>query len=360
MKLINIKYPISTNTRLSYKNQKIITGKMNLFFDKKNDFIFNKSFSELKIIYDKKYNNEQSELKIFRKHLLNVFNIIKSRFDKNTSIIEVGCGKGFFFSILEKNFNNIRGFDKTYNGNNKKIKKRYLKKSDIIYEKLIVLRHTLEHIPNPYNFLKMLKSISVNNPYILIEVPDLDWIRKNQTYFDIAYDHVNYFTLKTFERLFYPKKLFFKKQMFGDQYIVILARLNDLNINYRKTIKARKINITDIFPTMIKKIREFEKIKSNIYIWGTAAKGLMFSIYLKYYSPKAFKRLKYAVDINKQKQKKYLQISKIKILSPKELISKILPNDIVCVANSIYLKEVKQFLKSEKTLKKLKVLPIDL
>jgi hypothetical protein len=84
----------------------------------------------------------------------------------------------------------------------------------------------------------------------------------------------------------------------------------------------------------------------------------MFSIYLKYYSPNAFKRLKYAVDINKQKQNKYLQVSKIKILSPKELISKILPNDIVCVANSIYVKEVKQFLKSKKKLKKLKFYPL--
>jgi hypothetical protein len=211
-------FPVLTNLRNTKKKVKNMKGKIKLKYDYINDFVFNDAFNEKKIKYSKNYNNEQSESSIFQTHLNDVFKIIKSNFKKEDKIVEIGCGKGTFFEILEKNYKYIRGFDKSYDGKNKKILKRYVVREDKLDEKLIILRHTLEHIPNPYDFLNFLKEISVSDPYILIEVPDFKWIKLKQTFFDITYENVNYFNLKTFETCFQKNYFLRKKYLVNNIY----------------------------------------------------------------------------------------------------------------------------------------------
>lgn len=340
-------FPVLTNLRNSKKKVKTIKGKIQLKHDYINDFVFNDSFNEKKIRYSKNYNNEQSLSSVFQNHLNDIFEIIKSNFKKNEKILEIGCGKGTFLKILEKNYKNIRGFDTSYEGNNKKIKKRYITKKDKINEKLIILRHTLEHIKNPYNFLNNLKKISINNPYILIEVPSFEWIKLKQTFFDINYEHVNYFTMKTLKNLF-SKKLFFKKKVFGKQYLLVIAKLNNLDKDYKKTIKCKNISINKIFPNLVKQIMGYNKNNQNIFIWGAATKGLMFLIYLKKINPLIFKNVKFAVDIDKKKQNKFLQVVDVKIISPEKLLKFMKNGDTIVVANSNYLSEVQKYVKKFK------------
>ena len=140
--------------------------------------------------------------------------------------------EGFFFNILKKNFIHTRGFDTSYDGKDKRILKRYLNKNDIIDEKIIILRHILEHIPDPYSYLKFLKSISTQDPDIIIEVPDYDWIIKKQNFYDIVYEHVNYFSLNTFKNFFNGH--FFSKKMFNGQYLFLIVKLSNLNLTILK------------------------------------------------------------------------------------------------------------------------------
>lgn len=356
-KIKKISFPVLTNLRNNKKNVKNITGKIKLKYDYINDFLFNDAFELKKIRYSKNYNNEQSLSPTFQKHLNDVLKIIKLNFKKETKIIEIGCGKGTFFKILEKNYKHLRGFDTTYEGNNKKITKRYITKKDKIEEKLIILRHTLEHIPKPYAFLNFLKTISTNNPYILFEVPDFEWIKSKSTFFDITYEHVNYFTMKTFENLF-SKKIFLKKRVFGKQYLLIIAKLNDLNKNFKNTIKTKNKTIHEIFPNLVKKITNLNNINQNIFMWGGATKGLMFLIYLKTLNPSIFKKVKFAVDLDTQKQNKFLQIVDIKIISPKKLLQIIRTGDTVLVSNSNYLNEVQKYV-NKHTSKKINYKCID-
>lgn len=342
-----ILFPVLTNVRNSKTKVKNIKGKIQLKYDYINDFVFNEAFDEKKIKYTKNYNNIQSLSSVFQTHLNDVFKLIKSNFKKEDKIIEIGCGKGNFFDILEKNYKWIRGFDKSYDGKNKKIKKTYVTKKDQIDEKLIILRHTLEHIPNPYDYLNFLKEISISNPYILIEVPDFEWIKLKQTFFDITYEHVNYFTMKTFANLF-SKKLFFKKKVFGKQYLLVIAKLNNLNKDYKKTIKCKNLPIVKIFPNLVKQIMDYRNINQNIFIWGAASKGLMFLIYLKKINPLIFKKVKFAIDIDKKKHNKFLQIVDIKIISPEKLLKFMKNGDTIIVANSNYLTEVQKYVKKFK------------
>ncbi len=345
-KLKNIPYPTLTNLRNSKKKIKNTTGKIHLQLDCKNDFVFNSSFDEKKIKYSKNYNNEQSNSSIFQKHLSNIIKILKSKFVRGSKIIEIGCGKGTFFKILKKNFKFVRGFDTTYDGKSKDILKRYVTDYDVIDEDLIILRHTLEHIPNPYDFLNFLKKISTNDPYVLIEVPDFNWIKKYQTFFDITYEHVNYFTLETFQKMF-SNKIFLKKKVFNNQYLLIIAKLSNLKKNYKGIIKYKTLSISKLFPSLIKKINSLNNIEQNIYIWGAGTKGLMFAIYLKILNPKVFKKVKFVIDIDEKKQNKFLQIVDLRIISPEKLLKLIKINDTLIVANSNYLTEIQSFIKKK-------------
>ena len=195
-------YPVLSSLRYKTQRSNFNLGKINLRYIKKYNFYYNSSFNNNKIKYNKNYNNDQSVSVVFKNHLFDVLKILDKKFDQNTRICEVGCGKGFFLNLLEKKYKNVIGYDTSYEGKKKNIHKRYLTVNDRIDSDLIILRQTLEHIPNYFNFLKMLKKISISDPYILIEVPDLDWIIKKQAFWDITYEHVNYFSKKTFQKLF--------------------------------------------------------------------------------------------------------------------------------------------------------------
>ena len=57
---------------------------------------------------------------------------------------------------------------------------RYLNSDDRIEADIVVLRHTLEHIKNPFDFLKMLRDIFGDEAFVFIEVPQFNWIEKKQ------------------------------------------------------------------------------------------------------------------------------------------------------------------------------------
>ena len=97
-----IKFPINSGYRSKAIKKKTVTGKINLKFIKKYNFFYNKDFNPNKITYNKNYNNYQSCSNVFNGHLKSVLKIITKKFDKKTSIIEIGCGKGYFFQLLKK------------------------------------------------------------------------------------------------------------------------------------------------------------------------------------------------------------------------------------------------------------------
>ena len=82
----------------------------------------------------------------------------------------------------------------------------------------------------------------------------------------------------------------------------------------------------------------FQQYKSK-YLFGVLLKSLMFLIYLKLLNLKAFKNVRFVIDIDKTKQNKFLPIVDIKIIDPKMLKKVMKPGDYIIVANLIiYLK----------------------
>src|SRR5690606_20833571 len=59
-----------------------------------------------------------------------------------------------------------------------------------------ILRHVLEHITSPVDFLTDLGAAAPGVP-LYIEVPEVNWIFENGAFWDFCYEHCNYFSAKS-------------------------------------------------------------------------------------------------------------------------------------------------------------------
>ena len=109
------------------------------------------------------------------------------------SLLEVGCGKGLFLERLLAAGFDVTGLDPTYEGSNPRVIREFFTPEVGIRAEGIVLRHVLEHVQDPVAFLAGLREANGGRGTIYIEVPCLDWIASHHAWFDIFYEHVNYF-----------------------------------------------------------------------------------------------------------------------------------------------------------------------
>ena len=142
-----------------------------------NGFVFNSAFSDSIIDYDLHYQNEQSHSAIFRNHLQHIIQILQQNNTLTGKVVEIGCGKGYFMDMLVERGVDIIGFDPTYEGKSPKVIKEFFsEKYAGIGAELIILRHTLEHISQPFQFIKTIAAANNFKGKLFIEVPTFEWI----------------------------------------------------------------------------------------------------------------------------------------------------------------------------------------
>lgn len=329
------KFPIFQN--LTYDTPELAktcpTGEIRLVEDIQTGLVHNAAFAFDKMQYDVNYQNEQALSSRFQQHLSEIAEIVETNLGKK-SIVEVGCGKGYFLELLlDKGFD-VTGFDPTYEGSNPRVIKNYFDINSNITASGIVLRHVLEHIQNPVDFLLGLRNSNTNDGLIYIEVPCFDWICKKRAWFDIFYEHVNYFRIDDFYRMF--DVVLEAGHVFGGQYIYVVAKLNSLKkpvIDFEN-----RINFPDNFTVGIN-----THIAPYTAVWGGASKGVIFSL-LK---SRAGYPVDMVIDINPAKQNRYLPLTGLQVHSPEYAISMLPENAVIYVMNSNYLEEIREMSNSK-------------
>ena len=142
---------------------------------------------------------------------------------------------------------------------------------------------------------------------------------------------------------------------FGDQYIHIIADLQNLSDNFENTYidssKWEYLKFIDLFPHFQQTISTIENRisqKRHLFIWGVQEKlGLSFGT-VSNTLQKLLKNLNLWLTFTQKKTGKFLPGSKIQIHSPKEIYRIANSNDIVLVMNPNYIHEVKSDLESNK------------
>ena len=272
------------------------------------NFVFNSAFDSASMAYDADYQNEQANSEYFQAHLANVLNIIRPHVDGNQKVIEIGCGKGHFLDMLVAEGFDVTGFDPAFEGENPNIRKDYFSdKYSHIEADFIVLRHTLEHIDEPLDFLHKIAKANGYKGKIYIEVPDVGWIFDNVAFWDIFYEHCNYFSQETLGALFdIPES----GLLFDGQYQYVIADLAGL----KPREQLEQSGCTE-FPDLSGHLDVYKRIIADaapVIVWGAGAKG---STFVNLVDPDA-DLVTCVIDINPRKAGRYVAKTGHPILSP--------------------------------------------
>jgi cephalosporin hydroxylase/SAM-dependent methyltransferase len=306
-------------------------GDIRLVEDTETGLVYNAAFRPELMSYDGSYQNEQGVSEHFRRHLETVADIVDQHIGRER-LVEVGCGKGFFLELLLERGFDVTGFDATYEGSNPRVRRQYYGPGVIDRAEGLVLRHVLEHIQDPFAFLELLRDANGGSGKIYIEVPCLDWICEHKAWFDIFYEHVNYFRLADFQRMF--GEIVDCGRLFGGQYLYVVAELSSVRQpGYDPADAAR-------FPADFMQQIDAPIIGGGDHsvVWGGASKGVIFTL-LK---SRAGFAIDVVIDINPAKQGKYLAATGIQVSSPEQALPRLPSGSTVFVMNSNYLDEIKR------------------
>lgn len=314
-------------------------GDIDLVRDSATGLIFNRSFSPELMTYDADYQNEQAVSPAFRQHLDHVANIVRRHLGERR-LIEVGCGKGYFLEHLQAAGFDITGLDPAYEGSNPSIVKACFTPATGLRAEGIVLRHVLEHVADPVRFLTDIRASNGGGGTLYVEVPCFDWICARRAWFDVFYEHVNYFRAGDFARMF--GTLSDTGHVFGGQYLYVVADL--------ATLRPPRLDASDGFTFPSGFLAGIERSALRIraqrtagrgnraIVWGGSSKGVVFSLLME----RAGAPIDFVVDINPAKQGRFLPATGLPVLSPAEALARAEPGADIYVMNGNYLSEIRQ------------------
>ncbi|MCX6319805.1 MAG: class I SAM-dependent methyltransferase [Bacteroidetes bacterium] len=297
--------------------------------------VINSAFDPTVMQYDADYQNEQNYSPFFQDYIGEVLARFEDAVtDKKMKIAEIGCGKGYFLDLLHERGLDVIGFDPAYEGENPLVVKEYF---DERYKNLgidiFLLRHTMEHIPNPFRFLHTVAKANDYKGKIFIEVPTLDWIISKKSFWDIFYEHCNYFTEASFANFFTQAET---GRLFNGQYMYILADLSNLKPEVNSFVISEESLDLHFDETLAQWKSLISEHKDNgIAIWGAGAKG---STFLNLLDPERT-NVKMVVDVSPKKQNKFIAHTAHPIVSPEAFKAR---TDIgtVIIMNENYKEEI--------------------
>jgi SAM-dependent methyltransferase len=348
-----------SNDGMMYKSlneaKNAVLGDIVLLFCRDCGFVFNSEFEDEKVYYDENYNNNQNLSERFEEYTNELIEKLKQRFRlENKQILEIGCGQGYFLEKISNAIKNIAcvGYDPSFVESreiklypNISIKKEYFRfEEGFIKQDMIIMRHILEHLPTPNTICVGITNSLSNEGGIMFEVPDFTWIAQQESYFDILYQHCNYFTEQSLSYILESHGFsnINCEYVFEGQYLVGFANINGKR--EKKHVDRKKelvtlYNMVENFSNKFTLYKQFwEQVLSNqnkrFAIWGALGKGVNFI----HITDKKNKYIYCAIDINKDMQGGYIPGTSVPIVSP-YFIGELKITDII-VMNPNYKEEI--------------------
>lgn len=324
------------------------------------NFTFNAGFDEHIIVYDEKYDNAVPS-QLFTRYYQTICRYLYEKYDlEKGTVYDIGCGKGTFLKMLCSMYPSVKGIgiDPSYEGNlapmDNLVFIREFFKTEHVTERpgLILSRHVFEHIEHPRDFLAIIQEPVKSYPDlpVFIEVPDFAWIVENKTFWDLCYEHCNYFSERSIETMFDNSwsSLDMITRSFGDQYLWVEGIFNPTQEQQTSKkefvaipesgIEAFVASIHTSKDKVLQIIRDYKATGYSVIVWGMATKGVIFTNSID----KERALVDLCIDINKEKQDKYAPLSAHLIQAPETLAAR--PSGekcLVIVMNTNYAAEIK-------------------
>jgi SAM-dependent methyltransferase len=321
--------------------------------------IWNTEFDSSLTAYAGNYEDSQAFSPRFREFAHELAEELVERYGiLGKRVLEIGCGKGDFLLLLcELGGNRGVGIDPAVdpaaaaNAGHPEvtfIAEAYSERYADIRADLVVCRHTLEHLPNAGEFLRLIRNGAGDSPttVVYLEVPDVERVLREGAFWDIYYEHCCYFSAGSFERLARGANLEVVdvRDGFDGQYVQLYARPSSdrsVDVPIERSDVERLREAVGRFQTLhAEQVGEWnarlERMRADgrtAALWGSGSKAVAFLTTLD-----ARDEVECVVDINPRKQGMYMAGVRQRIVPPSSL-SDTRP-DVVIVMNPVYRDEI--------------------
>ncbi|MBI5801719.1 MAG: methyltransferase domain-containing protein [Verrucomicrobia bacterium] len=311
--------------------------------------IFNAVFDSAVIPYDECYENRQGCSAAFQAHLqAQVRRLVRRLPARDGRVLEVGCGKGDFLRLLcrEAGARGV-GYDTSYEGppvaedGRVRFEQHYVSAREVESPfDMVVCRHVVEHIGEIGSFLRELRAIAAaaGDPVVVIETPAFEWIAAHDCFWDVFYEHCNYFPRPSLARLCRLAGFKVERQtaVFGGQYQWL-----ELRVRQRCWPACKAATVVRLSPFAKRAERMVQALEKRLRqhgaargwaIWGAGAKGVALVNRLHRLPPAL------VVDSNAAKQGGFIPGSRVPIVAPDDPCLRDL--SLVLIANPRYAPEI--------------------
>ena len=339
-------------------------GELELYFCTECGFIFNARWDRQLLNYNETYEETQHFSDTFHRFAKDLAKRWIDKFEiQNETIVEIGCGKAEFLSLMCRLGNNAGiGIDPSVKSarlsasdraNIRLIPEYFSANHTQLIERVVCCRHTLEHVDQPHALMKSIRQSlqSGMDALLLFELPDTTRVLDELAFWDTYYEHCSYFTAGSLAHLFRATgfNLMELERVYDQQYLILAARPStdtadqkpfEIEVDLKRITDAVdrfSANIDTLLERLRRRLNDWNHSGEKVAIWGAGSKCVAFCTTLQ-----LDQQIEYAVDINPHKQGKFLPGTGQIVLGPSQLREN-LPDKII-VMNPIYMKEIAESL----------------
>jgi hypothetical protein len=331
---------------------------LNLSYCGNCSHVFNRTYDDELADYGEEYENSQMFSPRFRQYaeelsarLIATYNLHQKH------IVEIGGGKGDFLRIICDRGNNMGiSFGPSYRpepgddipANVRFVPDYYTAKYASEPADLIICRHVLEHFSNPRKLITTVREAvgDRRNVFVYFEVPNGNFILREQICWEFIYQHCSYFTERSLVTLFAECGFEARavQERFGGQFLTIEAcavphdaappNAWDERDSTAVLCEATGRAFTACVAGWSDYLEQQRVSGRRIIGWGAGAKSVTF---LNVVDPAGW-AISHVVDVNPRKAGRFIAGSGQEIVKP-DAVRELRP-EVIILMNPIYREEI--------------------